>query len=77
VYSVPGSVWHITATADENGGSRVVMTWVRRFRRTPRGLLFATAFRLAGRPLFAGYVRDVIANLERLEAPTPSRSGSS
>jgi hypothetical protein len=76
VYSVPGSIWHITATADESGGSHVVMTWVRRFRRTPRGLLFGTAFRLVGRPLFAGYARDVIANLERLESAALAESNS-
>ena len=70
VYRVPGSVWRLEVTADEVGGSRVVMTWVRRFKHTPRGLLFGTAFRLAGRLLFRGYARDVLTNLERLEAPT-------
>jgi len=68
VYAIPGSVWQLTATAAEDGGSLVEMTWVRRFRRTPRGMLFATAFRLVGRPLFRNYAREVIANLERLEA---------
>ena len=68
VYRVPGSVWHITATPLDGGGSRVVMTWIRHFRRTPRGLLFGTAFRLVGRPLFRGYARDVMTNLERLES---------
>ena len=77
VYRVPGSVWHITATAADGGGSQVVMTWVRRFRRTPRGLLFATAFRLVGRLLFAGYVRDVIANMERVPSAAAASSESS
>ena len=67
VYALPGSVWRVTATAAEGGGSRVEMIWTRRFRRTPRGLLFGTAFRVIGRPLFRSYARDVIANLERLE----------
>ena len=67
VYAVPGSAWQITASA-RGTGSQVEMTWTRRFRRTPRGLLFGTLFRLVGRPLFRRYVRDVIANLERLEA---------
>lgn len=67
VYRVPGSAWQITATATDGGGSKVEMTWIRKFRRNPRGLLFGTAFRLVGRPIFAGYVREVMTNLERLE----------
>lgn len=65
VYAVPGSVWRLTATGS-NDGSRVEMTWIRRFRRTPRGVLFGTAFRLVGKLLFGKYAREVIANLERL-----------
>ena len=38
VYAVPGSSWQIAATGAENS-SVVEMTWTRRFRRTPRGLL--------------------------------------
>lgn len=68
VYAVQGSSWQLEARAVAGGGSEVVMTWTRQFRRTPRGLLFATAFRVLGRRLFGGYVRDVIANLERLDA---------
>jgi hypothetical protein len=70
VYAVPGSVWALTAT-EHTGGSRVQMTWTRKFRHTPRGILFGTAFRTVGRLLFAKYARDVIANLERLEAAGP------
>jgi hypothetical protein len=69
VYSTPGSSWQITATAAEPG-SRVEMTWIRTFRRTPRGLIFGTLFRAAGRPIFARYARQVIANLE-----TDARTG--
>ena len=67
VYAVPGSAWQLTAT-ESNGGSHVEMTWIRRFRHTPRGIVFATAFRLLGRAMFRRYARQVIANLERLEA---------
>ena len=66
VYASPGSRWELTATPTDRG-SRVEMTWVRRFRRTPRGLIFGTLFRLVGRPLFRGYARKVIMNVERLE----------
>jgi hypothetical protein len=69
VYAVPGSVWQITAAPGEDA-TLVEMTWIRRFRRTPRGLLFGTAFRLLGRPLFGRYARDVIANLEQISAAT-------
>ena len=34
-------------------------------------LLFGAAFRLLGRLLFRGYAREVVANLERLDA-TPA-----
>jgi len=70
VYAVPGSVWQMTAT-ERHGGSRVELTWFRKFRRTPRGILFGTAFRTVGRLLFAKYARDVIANLEQLDAAGP------
>src|SRR5690242_581376 len=36
VYAYPGSAWELVATAVPEG-SRVEMTWTRRFRRTPRG----------------------------------------
>lgn len=75
VYRPADSAWRITAHEVE-GGSEIEMTWIRSFRRTPRGLLFGTAFRLLGRPLFRGYAREVIANLERLEsAPAGSPRG--
>ena len=62
VYAVPGSVWEIAATPIP-GGSRVEMKWVRRFRRSPRGLLFGTAFRVVGRPLFRKYAKQIVQNL--------------
>lgn len=76
VYAVPGSAWQLEATDLPGGGSRVDMTWTRRFRRTPRGLLFGTAFRLVGRRIFGGYVGTVLENLERLDAaPVPDVTG--
>jgi hypothetical protein len=48
------------------------MVWQRTFRRNPRGLLFGTLFRIAARPIFGHYARQVIANLEALEHnPSP------
>jgi len=64
---VAGSSWTITAIAAPQG-SRVEMTWARRFKQTRRGRLFGTAFRLAGRPIFRNYARKIIDNLETLEA---------
>jgi hypothetical protein len=63
---VPGSSWTITAIAAPQG-SRVEMTWARQFKRTSRGRLFGTAFRLAGRPIFRNYARKIIDNLETME----------
>jgi hypothetical protein len=63
VYEPTGSTWEITAVP-ANGGSRVEMTWVRDFRRTPRGILFGTAFRTIGGPLFRRYARDILARME-------------
>ena len=67
VYAVPGSSWEIKATPD-GPGSRVEMTWVREFRRGARGRIFGTAFRLFGQRIFDKYGRDILANLEKVEA---------
>ena len=66
VYSHPGSSWRLTATPSSRG-SRVEMVWQRTFRHAPRGLIFGTLSRIAGRPVFGRYARQVIANLEDLE----------
>ena len=63
VYGIPGSSWQISAAAAEPG-SQVTMTWIRTFRRNPRGLIFATLFRTVGKPIFGRYARQVLANLE-------------
>jgi hypothetical protein len=63
---VPGSSWTIKAIAAPQG-SRVEMTWARRFTHTRRGRLFGTAFRLVGRPIFRNYARKIVDNLETLE----------
>ena len=58
-----GSSWTITAVAASHG-SRVEMTWVRRFKPTTRGRLFGALFRVAGRSLLGKYARRVVDNLE-------------
>lgn len=68
VYAHPGSSWQLTATPSSRG-SQVEMVWQRTFRHVPRGLIFGTLFRVAGRPIFGRYARQVIANLEELEHP--------
>ena len=59
----PGSAWIITATPTA-GGSHVEMSWVRGFKKSPRGLLFGSAFRLLGRRLFGKYARQILENVE-------------
>jgi hypothetical protein len=66
VYKPEGSSWEITAAA-ANGGSRVEMTWVREFRRTPRGLLFGTMYRTIGKPIFGRYAREIVARMEETD----------
>jgi hypothetical protein len=72
VYAAPGSRWEITATASGHG-SHVEMTWIRKFRRNPRGLIFGTLFRVVGRPIFGRYARQVLANLEHEVHTTPGQ----
>ncbi len=61
----PGSSWTITAIAAPPG-SRVEMTWARQFTHTIRGRIFGAAFRLAGRPIFRRYAKQIIDNLDAL-----------
>jgi hypothetical protein len=68
VYEPKGSSWEITATAS-NGGSHVEMTWMRRFKHSPRGLLFGTMYRTIGRPIFSHYARDILAKMADTEEP--------
>ena len=69
VYAVPGSVWELSAASSTAGdGTHVEMVWTRRFRRTARGIIFATLFRTLGPLLFRGYARSTLRNLERLES---------
>ena len=58
-----GSSWTITAAAAQRG-SRVEMTWVRRFQYNIRGRIFAVLFRFAGRQLLGKYAGEIISNLE-------------
>ena len=69
VYAVPGSSWEIKATPSD-GGSRVEMVWIREFRPNARGRIFGTAFRLIGNRIFNKYGREIIENLERVQAET-------
>jgi hypothetical protein len=69
VYAVPGSSWEMKATPSD-GGSSVEMIWIREFKRNARGRMFGTAFRLMGQRIFNKYGRDIVANLEKVEAKT-------
>ena len=69
VYAVPGSSWEIRATPSD-GGSRVEMTWIREFKPNARGRIFGTAFRLIGKRIFNKYGREIVENLEKVEAGT-------
>jgi hypothetical protein len=69
VYGVPGSRWEITARPVE-AGSHVEMTWTRCFRRRPLGRFMGVVYRRFGQKSFAKYARDIVRNLERLDAET-------
>jgi len=66
VYGSPGSSWEITAVAIDQG-SRVDMTWTRRFQPRPLARIMALAYRKVGKRSFTKYARDVVNNLEKLE----------
>ena len=70
VYDPEGSWWQLTATPAA-GGSRVEMIWERNFRRTPKGRLLNLVFKRAGNKLFGGYAREILSNLEKLDALLP------
>jgi len=67
VYGFPGSNWEITAVANDQG-SHVEMTWRRRFQRRPLGRIMGFAYRHIGQRSFTKYARDIIKNLEALDA---------
>jgi hypothetical protein len=67
IYSIPESNWELKATP-EGDGSRVEMIWTRGFNRRPKGRLFGWVFPRFGQKLFGTYAREIIDNLERLEA---------
>jgi hypothetical protein len=66
IYEPEGSRWEITAKASE-GGSEVIMTWTREFKRSPKGRLFNFVFNRFGQRLFDKYGNEMVENLERLE----------
>ena len=67
IYKPEGSWWELKATP-KNGGSRVEMTWERNFKRTAKGRFFNFVFKHAGNRLFGKYAREIIDNMEKLEA---------
>jgi hypothetical protein len=72
IYDPDGSWWELEAQPKADGGSRVVMTWERNFKRTPKGRFFNFVFKRAGNRLFGKYAREIIENLEKLDAQVPS-----
>ena len=68
VYGIPGSKWELAATGTPRG-TRVEMTWTRRFQRRPLGRFMGFAYRHMGRRSFAKYGRDIVKNLEQLDKP--------
>jgi hypothetical protein len=66
IYEPEGSRWEITATA-RDGGSTVVMTWIREFQRSPKGRFFNFVFNRFGQRLFDKYGNEIVANLEQLD----------
>jgi hypothetical protein len=62
VYASPGSLWELTATPTDRG-SRVVMTWTRRFQRRPRGRIMGFVYQHDGKRAFTKYARQILSNL--------------
>jgi hypothetical protein len=67
VYAFPGSLWEIRAVP-RGQGSSVEMIWTRRFTRNVRGRFFGLLYRTIAQPMFHRYVREILENLEKLEA---------
>jgi hypothetical protein len=68
VYDFPGSTWELAAMSTARG-TRVEMTWTRRFQRRPLGRFMGFAYRHMGPRSFAKYGRDIIKNLEQRDKP--------
>jgi hypothetical protein len=62
VYACPGSLWELAATPTDRG-SRVVMTWTRRFQRRPRGRIMGFVYQHNGKRAFTKYARQILSNL--------------
>jgi hypothetical protein len=62
IYAFPGSVWQLTATSTA-AGSRVVMTWTRRFQKRPLGWFMGFVYRHDGKRAFTKYAREILSNL--------------
>ncbi len=63
VYIAHVSSWEMQVTPTANG-SRVEMTWVRGFKRTPTAKFLALGYRLGGRRLFTPDVKKFLTNLQ-------------
>ena len=67
VYAPRNSSWELRATPSD-GGSTVEMIWIREFATNARGRIFGTLFRLLGKPIFSHGAKEILKNLEKLEA---------
>ena len=67
VYEPAGSGWEISARPAEGGGSEVEMIWIREFKGGVRGRSFGLLYRLAGKPLFGRYAREIVSKMEEVE----------
>jgi hypothetical protein len=73
VYAQPGSAWVLNADATDTG-SRVAMTWTRRFARRPLGRFMGFVYRHEGRRAFTKYAAEILTNLEAAAASEPADS---
>jgi hypothetical protein len=56
--------------------TRVVVTWIRGFRRGPLGRFMGSVYRTMGQRSFRKYTRDIMRNLEGLEQHAKSGTGA-
>jgi hypothetical protein len=73
VYAQPGSAWVLSADATDTG-SRVVMSWTRRFARRPLGRFMGFVYRHNGRKAFTKYAGEILTNLEASAVNDPADS---
>ena len=66
VYGIPGSKWELGAEPSD-AGSRVVITWTRRFNRRLTGRFLGFIFPRFGKSLFGKYAVQIVEAIENLE----------